>query len=98
MPREIEAAVRWMQTNPIGSADHVCCGELGKVEVLIEAGRRFGRPEWEDLARRRAAATIARAGADRGFHSMIGPAESLFTPGFFNGLAGIGCQTDAARG
>ena len=92
MRGEIETAVRWVETNPIGYADHVCCGEFGRVEVLIEAGRRFRRPEWEDLARRRVAATIARAGADRGFHSMIGPAESLFTPGFFNGLAGIGYQ------
>lgn len=90
---EIETVARWLHTNAAGPFDHLCCGELGKLEVLLEAGRRLSRPEWVDAGRRRAAAVIARADQDRcGFYSMIGSTESMFIPGFFNGLAGIGYQ------
>lgn len=90
---EIETAVRWLHTDVLGPRDHLCCGELGKMEVLLEAGRRLSRPEWVDAGRRRAAAVIARADADRGgFYSIIGSTNSMFLPGFFSGLAGIGYQ------
>jgi lantibiotic modifying enzyme len=72
---------------------HVCCGDFGKLELLLEAGRRLSRPDWVDAAGRRAAAIIARADAGRqGFSCMAGYTDSLFTPGLFTGMAGMGYQ------
>ena len=93
LPGEIEIAARWLQANEPGVSDHLCCGEFGKLDMLLEAGRRLGRPDWIDAAQRRASAVIDRADADRGgFHSLAGSTETMFTPGFFNGLAGMGYQ------
>jgi type 2 lantibiotic biosynthesis protein LanM len=90
---DIETASRWLQSNAPGPLDHVCCGELGKLEILIEGGRRLLRPAWVDAGHRRAGAVITRADTEsRGFFSTIGSTRSLFIPGFFNGLSGIAYQ------
>ena len=90
---DIETASRWLQSNAPGPLDHVCCGELGKLELLMEGGRRLLRPAWVDAGRLRAGAVITRADTkSRGFYSTIGSTRSLFMPGFFNGLSGIAYQ------
>jgi type 2 lantibiotic biosynthesis protein LanM len=93
MRGEIETAARWVSSHGLDYADHVCCGEFGKLEILLEGGRRLSRPEWVDAAQRRAAAATARADeGDMGFHTSLQSMNSIFIPGFFNGLAGIGYQ------
>jgi lantibiotic modifying enzyme len=76
--------------------DHVCCGESGRIELLLVAGQQFGRPDLIEEARRRTACMIARAaGASEGgsgYRSHIGCVERPFVPGFFQGLSGIGYQ------
>jgi type 2 lantibiotic biosynthesis protein LanM len=90
---EIETAARWLSNHELDYADHVCCGEFGKLEVLLEGGRRLSRPEWVDTAQRRAAAITARTDNENsGFHTSLQSMDSIFIPGFFNGLAGIGYQ------
>lgn len=90
---EIETAGQWLLSHGLEYADHVCCGEFGRIEVLLEGGRRLLRPEWIDAAQRRAAAATARADeGNAGFHTSLQSMNSIFIPGFFNGLAGIGYQ------
>jgi type 2 lantibiotic biosynthesis protein LanM len=95
--REIDTAIQWMQANPPNPSDHLCCGELGNLELLLAAGLRLGRADWVRKAQIRGAAALARAhcpqdGSPSGFQSNLGPCESIFMPGLFNGLAGIGYQ------
>ncbi len=90
---EIETAAKWLQNNSVGPVDHLCCGEMGKVDVLLETGQRLSRADWVNAARQRASAVIARSDAEAGgFYSNTGPANSMFTPSFFNGLSGIGYE------
>lgn len=94
---DLETAIHWMQTNPAHNADHLCCGELGNLEVLLSAGSRLNRADWVAEARRRGASVIARSdqrenGRRIGFQANVGPCESIFTPGLFDGMAGVGYQ------
>lgn len=94
---EIETALHWVKTNQPSELDHVCCGEFGNMELLMEAGRRLGRADLVAEAQVRCTSVVARAqhkvnGKPSGFQSMMGRCDSMFLPGFFNGMAGIGYQ------
>ena len=66
---EIEAAIEWMlRAGPVPQ-DHLCCGELGNLELLLEAGRRMARADWVEQAQIRGSAVIARAGRNADFQS-----------------------------
>ncbi|WP_122498812.1 type 2 lanthipeptide synthetase LanM, partial [Mycobacterium attenuatum] len=68
--------------------DTLCCGTLGSVEFLSEAGTLLGRDDLRDLAARRVAGVISAA-ATRGDYRWSGGTRR-FNPGMFQGLAGVG--------
>ena len=72
--------------------DHPCCGNMGRAELLLSAGQRLARPEWEEAARANAWRVVSRAERTGGFvlHPML-PRE-VDNPGFFQGTAGIGYE------
>ena len=59
----------------------VCCGEMGRAEILLEAARYLDRPDLEALAQKSASSVVA---------GLLPPEERPFVAGFFQGLAGIG--------
>ena len=68
--------------------DQLCCGNLGRAEILCTAGRIAGRPEWVEAGRMISARIAARAGkaGNLGVNWRGGP----FHAGFFQGLTGLG--------
>jgi hypothetical protein len=60
----------------MGDADHVCCGKLGRIELLLEAGTRLRRPELIEAARRRVEA-VAFGGGGRLLAARVSPARDL---------------------
>lgn len=70
--------------------DHICCGNMGRCEFLIEASRRLGRPELFDEARRRASWVVRRAARSGGYRLFAKAPGLTDTPAFFQGIAGIG--------
>ncbi len=68
--------------------DTLCCGALGSVEFLAEAGIALGRSELCDLASRRLLNVMSAATA-RGDYRWSGGSRR-FNPGLFRGIAGIG--------
>lgn len=68
--------------------DQLCCGNLGRAEILVTAGRLAGRDDWVEQGRRISARVAARAGSalEFGVNWRGGP----FHAGFFQGLPGIG--------
>ena len=74
----------------VQGADHPCCGNLGRAELLLTAGRRLARPELEEAARANAWRVISRAERTGGFllHPLL--PRQVDNPGFFQGKAGIG--------
>ncbi|MGH9162858.1 MAG: type 2 lanthipeptide synthetase LanM family protein [Vicinamibacteraceae bacterium] len=72
-------------------ADHVCCGNLGRVEALFTVGQRLGRQEGIDAAWRLVHHVLGRARANGHFCLTSDPfLYRVWEPGFFRGLSGIG--------
>jgi lantibiotic modifying enzyme len=85
---DIEAGLRVTLSAPPTPSDIVCCGEMGRAEVLLFAAERLGRPDLREAAERTAARTMASAQAAGGYRTIpnAGPCHA----DFHRGLAGIG--------
>jgi type 2 lantibiotic biosynthesis protein LanM len=94
--RDLETAVRWIRARPPRKTNHLCCGELGNLELLLSAGRRLERENWVADAQRRGASVLARApqspSTGIAFQANVGLCDSIFSPGLFDGIAGVGYQ------
>ncbi|HEY7770375.1 type 2 lanthipeptide synthetase LanM family protein [Longimicrobium sp.] len=86
--RALRATLRSLGTG----ADFVCCGETGRVELLLEAAERLDLPEQAFVARRHLAWMVGRAAGSGGFHLGTGRSGGNQDVGLFTGLAGIGYQ------
>jgi type 2 lantibiotic biosynthesis protein LanM len=87
--QDIEAAISTTKQHGFQEMDHLCCGNLGRVEFLFTAGRKLSRPDLVEEAIKQAAQVVARA-QQRG-HFGYGSILD-FHPGFFQGAAGIGYE------
>jgi type 2 lantibiotic biosynthesis protein LanM len=89
---DVERALQTTTAVGIGPIDHLCCGNLGRAELLFAAGRRLARPALVESAGRYAAAVVARAERVGAYalHPLL-PA-SADGPGLFQGTAGIGYE------
>jgi len=85
--RDLELAVNLTRAQGFGHSHCLCHGDLGNVELLLQAGTALKRPEWIGEAKRRASATLQEI-TTTGWH--CGVALAAETPGLMNGLAGIG--------
>jgi lantibiotic modifying enzyme len=88
---EIEAAMATTIEASRAGGDHLCCGALGRADVLLTVGESEGRPEWVAAAAVIASGVAERAARERRF-ALPGSAFEyrVFHPGFFKGLAGVG--------
>lgn len=76
------------QSFGVGGFDHLCCGSMGRADVLIEGARRLGRPELLGAAHQMAGWAVHRAQRDGGFRTQSG--VGMTDAGFFSGTSGIG--------
>lgn len=90
---EIDQALKTTSNSAFSPVDHLCCGNLGRADVLLTAGRRLGRPALIFEAEKRVAGVVRRA-AERGSFSLRVSEEEnrTFQPGFFRGVSGVGYQ------
>jgi lantibiotic modifying enzyme len=86
----IDAAIRTTAEAPELPVDHLCCGNFGRLEVLLVAGSRLGRSDLTREALCRADGLVIRAENRGGFRCSAGLDQ--FSPGFFTGLSGIGYE------
>jgi type 2 lantibiotic biosynthesis protein LanM len=87
--QDIEAAINTTKQHGLSEIDHLCCGNMGRIEFLFTAGRKLSRPDLVEEAMKQAAQVVARA-QQRG-HFAYGSILD-FHPGFFQGAAGIGYE------
>jgi lantibiotic modifying enzyme len=81
--QEVEQGLEHALSAPLSDIDHLCCGNLGRVDSLLQAG-------WTTAAEELAQHVLERA-AGRGtmaWRTAMPP--SLFDPTFFTGAAGVG--------
>ncbi len=71
-----------------GTLDTLCCGTLGSVEFLCEAGAALERDDLRALAARQLAAVLQSAAATGDYRWNSGKRQ--FNVGLFRGLAGVG--------
>jgi type 2 lantibiotic biosynthesis protein LanM len=84
---EIEVALRTTLAGGFGKNHSLCHGDLGNLDILLEAGERLGDARWTRRALVEASAILARS-AEEGFRS--GTPFGVESPGLMTGLAGIG--------
>ncbi len=86
---DIDRALAAAERGWPGHADTLCCGALGSVELVREAGKVLGRGDLQQLASRRLSAVLqTKAIADR--YRWSAEVSSRFNVGLFRGLAGVG--------
>jgi type 2 lantibiotic biosynthesis protein LanM len=90
--QDIEIALQRTQSIGIEEIDHLCCGNFGRVEVLLIAAEKLARPELRILAHKQAAGVVAKAEQTGGYQLFFGLKERVFNPGFCVGVAGIGYE------
>jgi type 2 lantibiotic biosynthesis protein LanM len=84
---EIDAALRTTLAQGFGGNHCLCHGDLGNLELLLQASQTLGEPQWLMEAQRIAARILE--GAEReGW--LCGIPLRVETPGLMAGLAGIG--------
>jgi type 2 lantibiotic biosynthesis protein LanM len=90
---QVEIAVGLDTTSRPGAAqaDHLCCGNLGRAEVLFTAGHRIKSLDAIGAALKIAGSVVHKA-RNRGHFKLTssGYEYEVFDPGFFRGLSGIG--------
>lgn len=90
--QDIEVALQTTQKYGLQGVDHLCCGHLGRCEVLLLGTQKLSRPELLTMAQKRAAWVLARAEQAGGYQLFANLPNHVFNPGFFQGTAGIGYE------
>jgi lantibiotic modifying enzyme len=86
---EISMALETTATAPLSDQDDLCCGNAGRVDILVEASRKLGDPALLSAAHHLADALLERASRN-GFYSLQLQGEIVLDVRFFPGLSGIG--------
>jgi lantibiotic modifying enzyme len=87
--RDIVHATTFTERAAMLPIDSLCCGNLGRAELLWTAGQRLAVPAFRAAARRILDEVLARA--DRRGHFAL-QSNGFCFPGFHQGLSGIGYQ------
>lgn len=88
---DIEAALHTTQRIPLDYPDFLCCGNLGRVDLLFTASRQLERPALAHAALHQTRQLIDRARSQGrfNFHRAF---PGITIPNFFHGVSGIGYQ------
>ncbi|MBK6919019.1 MAG: type 2 lantipeptide synthetase LanM family protein [Deltaproteobacteria bacterium] len=87
---ELTAALRTTERVAFGHLDHFCCGNVGRSELLLDAGHRLHEPALVAASRRAVDRMVARARATGAWTLSSNPRPGNEQAGLFRGLAGIG--------
>ena len=87
--QNIEVAIKTTKQHNLVNLDHLCCGNLGRIEFLFTCGQKLSRYELIETAMEQAARIVNYAEQTGKFNYGF----SLdYHPGFFQGAAGIGYE------
>lgn len=90
--RDIETALKTTLRFGVWGADHLCCGNLGRIDVLLTAAQMLKRIEILDIAYKWAKLILTKA--ERKGHFILNSDlyPGIHFPGFFQGTSGIGYE------
>ncbi len=87
---EIEAGLQVAARPSSAALQQLCCGDMGRIEILATAARRLRRPDLLERARVLARESLAQAQRRGGFTLGQAAAGQLRCQSLFQGLAGVG--------
>jgi type 2 lantibiotic biosynthesis protein LanM len=87
--KEIDIAVAATKSHLGEDGHHLCCGETGRILLLLEAGKCLGRQQLCENARDAACAMIDFY-ETKGYLDLHAFAERLILPSLMSGISGIG--------
>ncbi len=90
--RELEIALQTIQQSGLQSLDNLCCGNFSNIEVMLVASQQLSRPELLEIAHKQATWVVNRAEQTNSFQLLANLPTELYSPGFFQGTAGIGYE------
>ena len=90
--KDVELGLQTTQKYGLQGIDHLCCGNFGRIEVLLLAAQKLSCPQLLETAQKNAAWVVARADKISGYQLFNNLPNSLHNPSFFQGTAGIGYQ------
>jgi type 2 lantibiotic biosynthesis protein LanM len=96
--RDIDAALKTVSQGATGDKDGLCCGNLGRAELLLAAASTGADTATgsgavtESRAALVASAVVSRARRAGGYRLSGHAGRDFFDPSFFQGLSGIGYQ------
>ncbi len=85
--RGVERAIEGVPREGVGRYDHVCCGDAGRSEFLLEAEHRRGERVGE--ARELLGGVLDRK-QELGTYQTLSHTDRIVDPTFFHGISGIG--------
>jgi lantibiotic modifying enzyme len=77
---------------PDGPLAAFCCGNGGRIELLVAASQRLQQPHLLEVARQWSSVVIRRSEQCGGFRLLAKLPRQAYNPGLFQGTAGIGYQ------
>jgi type 2 lantibiotic biosynthesis protein LanM len=88
--QDIEAALATTRKWGAQAVDHLCCGNAGRVELFLSAAAILNCAELRERALRHATWVVNRARGAGGYRLFPNLTDHVFSPGLFQGTAGIG--------
>lgn len=88
--QEIANALETTRAVGLAPVDHLCCGNAGRVEILLYAYQKLGDPALLEGARELASRMLARVEATGRLRFLPTAAGSFFVASLFQGAAGVG--------
>ena len=90
--QEIDEALELVDRFGFGEIDHLCCGNMGRIETLIAGATHRDSAELRAKARSGASELVNRARRGGGYRLFGNLDRSVWSPGLFQGTAGIGYE------
>jgi type 2 lantibiotic biosynthesis protein LanM len=90
--QEIEVALQTTQKFCLQDIDHLCCGNFGRIDMLLVAAQKLKQPELFEIAQKHATFVVNKAEKIGYFQIFPRLYKDIYNPGFFQGTAGIGYE------
>jgi type 2 lantibiotic biosynthesis protein LanM len=90
--QDVEVALTTTQKYGLWGVDHLCCGNFGRLELLLVASQKLSRPQLLETTQKQAAWVVTQAEKTGAYRLFGNLSNQVFSPSFFQGTAGIGYE------
>jgi type 2 lantibiotic biosynthesis protein LanM len=92
--QEIDAALSTSQNNGIFNrgVDHLCCGNIGRIELLVVASQVLNDLQLLTTARENTVKMVITSKENGAYGLLSSEIDRVYSPSFYRGIAGIGYQ------